>query len=67
MYFDQYENSLYLADDMSVKKIGLDGSLRATFEHLGYPGYDVSSIGNEYLYFANGLGIVKLNKRFISC
>ncbi|HKM40866.1 MAG TPA: hypothetical protein VJZ99_03175, partial [Patescibacteria group bacterium] len=66
MYFDQYENSLYLADDMSVKKIGLDGSLRATFEHLGYPGYDVSSIGNEYLYFANGLGIVKLNKKDLS-
>ena len=65
-YFDYYDNSLYFADDRSVKKVGLDGSLRGTFEHIGYPGYDVASSNNEFLYFANGLGIVKLRKSDMS-
>ena len=66
IYYDAYDDNIYFSDDRSVKKVGLDGSLRGTFEHLGYPGYDVSSIGNEYLYFANGLGVVKLKKSDMS-
>lgn len=66
VYFDTYDNHIYLADDRSVKKVALNGSLKGTFEHLGYPGYDVSSSGNEYLYFANGLGVVRLKKSDMS-
>lgn len=66
MYFDQLDRHLYFADDYSVKKISLKGELKETFEHLGYPGYDVSSSGNDYLYFANGLGVVKLKKGDLS-
>ncbi len=65
-YYDPADQSIYFADDLSVKKIGLDGSLKARFEHIGYPGYDVDSSGNNHLYFANGLGIVKLNKADMS-
>lgn len=66
IYFDAYDNNIYFADDYSVKKISLKGELKGTFEHLGYPGYDVSSSGNEYLYFANGLGVVKIQKNNMS-
>ncbi|HOZ53433.1 MAG TPA: hypothetical protein PK142_02020, partial [bacterium] len=66
IYYDAYDDNIYFSDDRSVKKVGLDGSLKGTFEHLGYPGYDVSSTGNEYLYFANGLGVVKLRKSDMS-
>ncbi len=66
IYYDVYDDNIYFSDDRSVKKVGLDGSLKGTFEHLGYPGYDVSSTGNEYLYFANGLGVVKLKKSDMS-
>lgn len=62
IYYDAYDNHIYFADDLSVKKVGLNGSLKATFEHLGYPGYDVHSSGNEYIYFSNGLGVVKIRK-----
>lgn len=66
IYYDSYDDNLYFADDLSVKKVGLNGALKTTFEHLGYPGYDVGSSGNEYLYFSNGLGIVKLKKSDMS-
>lgn len=66
IYYDAYDDHLYFADDLSVKKVGLNGALKATFEHLGYPGYDVHSSGNEYLYFSNGLGVVKLRKSDMS-
>jgi hypothetical protein len=64
--FDAYDNNIYFADDRSVKKVSLKGELKGSFEHLGYPGYDVSSSGNEYLYFANGLGVVKIQKSNMS-
>ncbi|MFA7365434.1 MAG: hypothetical protein WCZ12_03740 [Patescibacteria group bacterium] len=66
VYYDAYDDHIYLADDLSVKKVSMDGSLKGTFEHLGFPGYDVRSTGNEYLYFSNGLGIVKLRKSDMS-
>jgi len=66
LYFDAYDNNIYFADDRSVKKVSLKGELKGSFEHLGYPGYDVSSSGNEYLYFANGLGVVKIQKSNMS-
>lgn len=66
LYYDSYDNNIYFADDRSVKKVGLNGALKGYFEHLGYPGYDVSSSGNEFLYFANGLGVVKIKKADMS-
>ena len=66
IYYDSYDDHIYFADDLSVKKVTLNGALKATFEHLGYPGYDVHSSGNEYLYFSNGLGVVKLKKSNMS-
>jgi hypothetical protein len=66
IYYDAYDDHIYFADNLSVKKVSLNGSLKGTFEHLGFPGYDVRSTGNEYLYFSNGLGIVKLRKSDMS-
>lgn len=66
IYYDAYDDNVYFSDDRSVKKVGLNGALKGYFEHLGYPGYDVSSSNNEFLYFANGLGVVKLRKSDMS-
>ncbi|PKM91393.1 hypothetical protein CVU82_02235 [Candidatus Falkowbacteria bacterium HGW-Falkowbacteria-1] len=66
IYYDSYDDYIYFADDLSVKKVTLNGALKGTFEHSGFPGYDVSSSGNEYLYFSNGLGIVKIRKSDMS-
>lgn len=62
LYFDSFSDLIYVVDDFSAKKMDLDGALKGTFEHTGNPGYDVASSGNEFLYFSNGLGVVKLNK-----
>lgn len=66
IYYDSYDDHIYFADDLSVKKVTLNGALKGRFEHLGFPGYDVSSSGNEYLYFSNGLGVVKIRKTDMS-
>jgi hypothetical protein len=62
LYFDSYEKMVYVVDDYSAKKFDLNGALKSTFDHSGNPGYDVASSGNEYIYFSNGLGVVKLEK-----
>lgn len=63
LYYNSYDDSIYFADDRSVKKVNVaNGSLSNFFEHLGYPGFDVVSSGNEFVYFANGLGVVKLKR-----
>lgn len=63
LYFDTYDNKIYVVDDISAKKFDFaTGALEARFEHIGYPGYDVASSDNEFLYFSNGLGVVKLKK-----
>lgn len=67
LYYNNTDKMLYFADNRSVKKVDtVSGALKNTFEHLGYPGYDVRSSGNEYVYFANGLGVVKLNRADMS-
>ena len=50
----------YIVDDYYAKKFSLDGKLLASFRHLDYEGYDISSSGNAYVYFSNGMGVVKL-------
>jgi hypothetical protein len=67
LYYNSYDDSVYFADDRSVKKVNAaNGSLSNFFEHLGYPGFDVVSSGNEFVYFANGLGVVKLKRSDMS-
>jgi len=62
LYFDSYSQMVYAVDDYSAKKFDLNGALKSTFDHSGNPGYDVASSNNEYLYFSNGIGVVKLEK-----
>jgi hypothetical protein len=62
LYYDSYDNLVYVVDDYSAKKFDLNGALKDRFEHSGNPGYDVASSDNEYIYFSNGIGLVKLDK-----
>jgi hypothetical protein len=60
----QDENGdLFIVDDYYAKKFTLDGRLLGSFQHLDYSGYDVAASGDSnYLYFSNGVGVVKLDK-----
>lgn len=61
-YQDAAKN-VYVVDDYYAKKFNLDGKLLGYFQHADYNGYDVSASGhNDYIYFSNGLGVVKLDK-----
>jgi hypothetical protein len=54
---------VYLVDDKSFKAIGLDGQVKKEFEHIADTGYDVAdSINPDYIYFTDGIGIVKMNR-----
>ncbi|HBA36399.1 TPA: hypothetical protein DCZ15_00830 [Candidatus Falkowbacteria bacterium] len=56
-------SQLYVVDDYYAKKFDLDGRLLGSFQHLDYNGYDMSGSGyTDYVYFSNGLGVVKLDK-----
>lgn len=66
VYFNPITEKIFAVDDFNTKKYNLAGNLEANFQHLSYPGYDVSSISNEYVYFSNGLGIVKLKQADLS-
>lgn len=61
-YQDEAMN-LYIVDDYYAKKFDLNGKLLSSFRHLDYDGYDVSASSHtDYIYFSNGLGVVKLKK-----
>jgi len=61
--YQDANNNLFIVDDYYAKKFNLDGKLLGSFRHLDYAGYDVAASGhNKYIYFSNGVGIVKLNK-----
>lgn len=67
LYFDAYEGKVYVVDDLSAKKFDFNsGALEGRFEHSGNPGYDIASSDNDYIYFSNGLGVVKLKKADMS-
>lgn len=60
-YQDQ-DYDLYVVDDYYAKKFNLNGQLLGSFRHLDYDGYDLTASGHtDYVYFSNGLGVVKLN------
>lgn len=55
---------IYVVDDYYTKKFDLSGKLLASFRHLDYQGFEVSGTGHtDYVYFTNGVGIVKLDKQ----
>jgi len=59
---------IYVVDDYFAKKFSLDGKLLASFKHLDYDAYDIAASGSssEYVYFSNGVGVVKLNSSDLS-
>jgi hypothetical protein len=57
------ENLIYLVDDQSLKAVTFNGQVVNQFTHAGDRGYDViDSTDPNYLYFSDGLGIVKVEK-----
>ena len=63
-YLDVLNNKIYAVDDYYAKKFdATTGQLLASYRHLDAAGYGMeSTAGNDYIYFSNGLGVVKLNK-----
>ncbi len=62
-YLDVNRQEIYAIDDTYTKKFNLEGKLLGSFKHLDRPGYEVDSTsGNNYLYFSNGMGVVKMTK-----
>jgi hypothetical protein len=63
VYNDNIDDSVYVVDDAEVKKINFNGEISKSFDHTGPFGYDVtSSSDGKYIYFTDGIGIVKLRK-----
>jgi len=61
--YQSEDGKLYLCDDYYFKKFDLSGRLLGSFRHLDYQGYDAAASGHSnFVYFSNGLGVVKLNK-----
>jgi hypothetical protein len=67
-YIDEVQNDIYIAEDNSVTKYAYDSTFQelvesGNFKHTSTHGYDVvGSDTKDYLYFSDGLGIVKLDK-----
>ncbi len=63
VFFDPVKKEIYAVDDYYAKKFSFEGQLLASFRHLDAPGYDMeSTYGNPYVYFSNGMGVVKMKK-----
>lgn len=55
--------SFYVADDGALKRFDYEGKILQSFNHISSAGYDVvASADRRYLYFSDGLGVVKLAK-----
>jgi hypothetical protein len=56
-----------MADDAAVKKLNINGEIEKSFHYTGPFGYDVTpSYDARYIYFSNGIGVVKLRKSDMS-
>ncbi len=54
---------IYVADDESVRVFDYSAREIKSFKHTSKTGYDVDAIpGERYVYFSDGIGIVKLDK-----
>lgn len=63
IYNDSTDNTTYIVDDEAVRKISESGNVVDTFQHTGKLGYDVvPSLNSDYIYFSDGIGVVKLRK-----
>lgn len=63
VFNDQNENYIYLVDDEAIKKFDFTGLLVNKNIHSSKLGYQIaSSIDKKYLYFTDGIGIVKAQK-----
>jgi len=61
-YFDDVSGAFFVVDDDYLNKIYLDGRVDK-FKHISNLAYDVDALNNsEYLYFSDGVGIVKSRK-----
>ncbi|MCK5511136.1 hypothetical protein KAI65_06415 [Candidatus Parcubacteria bacterium] len=62
MYNDEINGGIFVVDDSALKRIFFDGSY-SEFRHISDYGYDVDGInGREYVYFSDGIGVVKIRK-----
>lgn len=67
IYNDKVDNAIFIADDSAVKKMNLAGEIEKSFQYKGPFGYDVTpSYDARYVYFSNGIGVVKLRKEDLS-
>lgn len=61
--FANSNSSFYIVDDSSLKQFDYAGKILQNFKHTSKLGYDaVASTDPRYLYFSDGLGVVKLDK-----
>jgi len=67
IYNNKVDGSIFIADDAAVKKLNMSGEIEKSFKYKGPFGYDVApSYDARYIYFSNGIGVVKLNKEDLS-
>lgn len=64
--YNDADGSFYIVDDYYAKKYNSAGKLIGSFRHIDQPGFDMSGSGNDFVYFSNGMGVVKLNKTDMS-
>lgn len=64
--YQDIDGAFYVVDDYFAKKYNSAGKLLVSFKHIEQPGFDMAGTGNDFIYFSNGMGVVKLNKTDMS-
>ncbi|MFA6393752.1 MAG: hypothetical protein WCW25_02685 [Patescibacteria group bacterium] len=63
IYNDAVSGRLIIADDENLLSMNFDGTGKKFVRHISNLGYDVAGSDNKsYLYFSDGLGLVKFDK-----
>ena len=66
-YYDRISGDVFTIDDYYAKKFDFNGRLLASFHHNGDSSYDAeSTFDNDFIYFSNGLNVLKLKKSDLS-
>lgn len=61
--YQDIHGNIFVVDDYYAKKFNVAGKLLASYPHLDFQGFDISGNDHsEYVYFSNGVGVVKLDK-----
>lgn len=64
IYTDKVSKEIYVVDDEALKVFNNSGKMINKFKHISNLGYDVVGLDNSpYVYFSDGLGIVKMDKK----